>query len=97
METPAETPAYGRTVFVRIGGTDDEPVIRPGFVVQVWNSTCVNVQLQLDGTNDRRWTDSEGKPLFTEEQLSRGSAWLTSIVEGNAIREWRWPHKSRRS
>lgn len=85
----------GRIVHYRIGGTDESPELRPALVVRDWGSGCVNLQVFLDGNNDR----NDGTPSYTREgyeQVSKeesasGSAWRTSRTEGGQIGQWRWP------
>ena len=86
------TPTIGRIIHVRIGGTDEEPVLRPAIIVRWWSGSTVNAQVLLDGTNDleiARTSNFAG--IIDEDACRRGVAWLTSISEGEGIGYWRWP------
>lgn len=89
---PAMKPSIGRIVHYRIGGTPEEPELRPAMVVRVWaGADSVQLQVFIDGVNDRHFTDGM---RFTREELERGIAWRTSVVEGGAIGQWRWPARA---
>ncbi len=89
-----QKPTIGRIVLYRVG-TDDQglPVYRPAIIVKVWSPTLVNLQVFLDGTNDRLWKYVNGvDPLFAyEDECLKGMAWRTSIPEGEDIGNWSWP------
>lgn len=88
-------PSIGRIVQVRIGGTEEEPELRPALVVKVWGDTCINVQTFLDGTNDKQHIASakDSAVSFGEVDCLRGHLWATSVCEGVGIGQWRWPAK----
>lgn len=97
----SQNPSPGRIVHVRIGGPDDIPDLRPAIVVRDWGGGTVNLQLFLDGTNDRgEWdpsTAANKEPshgLYKNADCDKGSAWLTSILEGEGVGEWRWPART---
>lgn len=57
----------------------------------------MNLQVQVDGTNDRahcRSIGSEDFPIFDEGECVRGLAWKTSVTEGADIGQWRWPART---
>lgn len=83
------TPTIGRIVHVRIGGEDDRPELRPALIVRVWSDTCCNLQVFLDGTNDRvERLDGECK------RTESGIVWCTSVSQGEAFGQWRWPARA---
>ena len=86
---PVSAPTIGRVVHVRIG-TDDagEPILRPATIVRTWSGSCVNVVVQLDGTNDTRALAACGYTPPAEGALTW---WVTSISEGEGVMCWRWP------
>lgn len=76
---------------------EGKPVLRPATVTRVWSDDCVNAQLHLDGSNDRRHAcDRKTAGRSTEpgciaiEDCERGSKWLTSSCRGDGIGHWRW-------
>lgn len=73
-------PTIGRIVSFKISQEE----IRPAIIVRVWSDTCVQLQIFIDGTNDRN------KGFNIEEQL-RGIAWRTSVVQGDDPGQWQWP------
>lgn len=88
-------PTIGRIVLVTIGTEGDTPVVRPALVVRVWNATCINAQVFLDGGNDDRHV--VGKLGGVAEGFrERGNApvWMTSIVQGDGVGEWYWPPRA---
>lgn len=97
---PEPDPTIGRTVLFRVGGTDEEPELRPAVVVKTWPGAfdgSANLQVFIDGRNDRRWIypgrEAEGDAgrIFDEDQVRSGVAWRTSVHRGTAVGEWRWP------
>lgn len=65
-----------------------EVVRRPAIVVNDWGSGVhPNIQVFLDGSNDARYG-------FTSEECARGTAWRTSVDEGEGVGEWRWPPRT---
>lgn len=89
------TPTIGRVVHFRVGGTDETPELRPAFVVRVWSSTSCNLQVFVDGSNDHqlRYPDTV-TALFDLRQIENGVAWKTSVPEGDAVGQWRWPART---
>lgn len=83
----------GRIVYVRIGGPDEHPELRPAIVVKIWPAGCFNGQMFLDGLNDtpRIEEAADTQAQFSEEDCAEGCAWVTSVSEGDGIGEWRWP------
>lgn len=82
----AQAPKIGAMVLLRVGGTDDEPALRPALVVRVWTADSCNAQVFMDGHNDDR-----DYPCLQGE-LSRdptGTRWCTSIVRGSDKGQWR--------
>lgn len=74
----------GDRVFLRIGGTDEDPVLRPALVVRVWTQESVNLQVFLDGHND------DEREIAGE--LARGVPgirWCTSMQRGLGPHQWR--------
>lgn len=85
-EDAAQAPVgLGDTVLVRIGGTDQEPVLRPAIVVRVWGGACVNLQVFLDGTNDA----AAVKALTGQPAAPVCILWRTSVGAGMGVDEWR--------
>lgn len=78
-------PSIGRIVHFRIGGTDEDPVLRPALIVRVWSGDTVNVQVFLDGSNDRGL-------LADEVERSGSVVWCESVTRGDGIGQYRWPH-----
>jgi hypothetical protein len=75
------------------------PEHRPAIVVKNWanpegkNDTgCVNLQVFLDGSNDRAGSEP-GYPHPTVEETSRGIAWRTSVTFSLEPKPgtWHWP------
>ena len=88
-------PTIGRSVHVCIAlDQEGAPVYRPATVVAVWGETCVNVQVQLDGSNDYPAGRYGDHMVFTPAELERGLAWRTSLVEGEGVGSWRWPPRA---
>jgi hypothetical protein len=81
-------PTIGRIVYFRIGGTDADPELRPGTVVRVWSPDCVNLQVDFDGENDKKFPPPIGPDT---DEASRGRGWRKSVSEGDGVGEWRWP------
>jgi hypothetical protein len=75
--------AIGDDILVRIGGTDAEPVLRPGKVVRTWGEWSINAQVFLDGTNDTAALIKLGieKPPVC-------IWWATSLSRGDGLAEW---------
>ena len=68
------------------------PSCVPPIVVSVHSETCCNVQLFLDGSNDRRHIPVDGTVgLFSHTDCDHGLAWCTSLLEGAELGQWRWP------
>ncbi len=84
----------GRIVHFRIGGSDEEPELRPASIVRVWHEDCVNLQVEFDGTNDLRFGCETGGPGPDVDEATRGRGWRTSILEGVGVGLWRWPAKA---
>ena len=99
-------PALGSTVLFHLGhepGTK-EPVLRPARVVRVWPGASghgVNLQVELDGSNDahvKLFSPGATGTLPAGEysavrpgECERGLAWRTSVAEGTEEGTWRWP------
>ncbi len=60
-----------------------EDEVRPAMVVCVFSPDCVNLQVFVDGINDRKH--------FTEIECERGLAWRTSVQKGDAVGQWHPP------
>jgi len=95
VQPPPPVVTEGRIVLFRVGGTEVEPELRPAIVVKAWNPTSVNLQVFVDGTNDRLRhypgeKDSDHR-IFSSSSIERGMAWKTSVVQGTGIGQWRWP------
>lgn len=97
-------PFVGMPVLVRLPGEDATgvPKLRPATVVRDWQTVegCVNVRVQLDGTNDTRYLpglivrSEDYKPApdevaKAEEECRRGDVWLTSVTRGTRVGQWR--------
>jgi len=63
---------------------------RPAIVVQVWSKDtgCSNLQVFLDGTNDRA-------DKFSLEQMNQGTSWKTSVTysEEPKPNTWHYPER----
>jgi hypothetical protein len=81
-------PTIGRIVHFRIGGTDADPELRPATVVRVWSKDCVNLQVDFDGENDKKFPPPVGPDT---DEVHRGRGWRKSVSEGDGVGEWRWP------
>lgn len=81
---PGLPPNLGPMVLVRIGGEDGAPELRPAAVVKAWSATAINALVFLDGSND----DHHGR-LQGEITRHGWIAWCTSIVQGDAVGQWR--------
>ncbi|GAB4485939.1 MAG: hypothetical protein OHK006_12950 [Thermodesulfovibrionales bacterium] len=81
------TPTIGRIVQYRIA--QDE--YRPAIVVRVNPEGSVNLQIFIDGSNDRPIPGASMRVNFREDELAKGIAWRTSVREGNEAGQWRWP------
>lgn len=80
-------PTIGRIVHYQLGTGRSKGEYRPALIVRVWNDSCVNLQVFLDGSNDR------------ENELSVGvdsplTAWKTSSVQGDGPGQWKWPDRA---
>lgn len=76
----------GDVVFVRVGGTDDEPLLRPARVVHVWSSDILNLNVYLNGIEDQRAPHCYATP----EEVAYGCmAHRTSVSRGTAFGQWR--------
>jgi hypothetical protein len=71
---------------------------RPAIVVRVWDTTTnglVNLQVFLDGTNDR--IDKTNAQWITQEVTARGVMWSTSVkydATGKEPHTWHWPERA---
>ncbi|HYD02618.1 MAG TPA: hypothetical protein VEB22_15430 [Phycisphaerales bacterium] len=88
--TPA-LPTIGRIVHVRIGGTDESPILRPATIVRPWGGHTANLVVTLDGTNDQPACELAG---FAGYQPGALQMWLTSSTLGTRVGEWRWPERT---
>lgn len=62
---------------------------RPAVVVQVWNSDCANLKVDLDGYNDK----NEDLPCSRIDPMT---AWATSVCPdstGEKPGTWHWPER----
>lgn len=90
MPETQQVPTVGRIVHYRIGGTDEAPEFRPAIIVRVWSEVGVNLQVLLDGTNDR-----VGRlPGEVARVPDVGIVWCTSIMRGLGVGQWCWPARS---
>ena len=85
-----QKPTLGRIVLYAFLNDQKEIVERPADVVAIFNPTAINLQVKLDGPNDR------GLLGVTPEDVSRMGFWATSIApaDDHAIPQagrWRWP------
>ncbi len=80
-------PTRGRVLFIRVGGPDDAPVLRPAIVTRDADEALrVNVQLFCDGANDIR------EPLVRRNHLDPyHGQWITDVEPGDGVGEWSWP------
>jgi hypothetical protein len=74
---------------------------RPADVVRVWNDQgMVNLQVQMDGSNDAGYTEAERAKLkdfgIDPEQVKHGHIWRTSIrfSEEPVPGTWHWIEKA---
>lgn len=100
MSDPVNVPAptVGRVIQYAIGTSyDGATEWRPAIVVNDWNgSHGPNVQVFVDGSNDRHRDDSTPAPWHrpSAEECARGIMWRTSVPHGDAPGCWRWPPRS---
>lgn len=66
----------GQTVFYRIA----PDVVRPATVVHIWNPTCVQLQVFVDGPNDVGLSTGPNTA-----EAANGLMWRTSVVSGDGI------------
>ncbi len=89
--------SVGRIVHVNLGrdtrpghATDEREHVRPAIVVRTWGDTpesAINVQVLADGSNDVGL-----EYLVTNKRdPEAGPVWLTSILQGEGVGQWRWP------
>ena len=77
-------PTVGRIVhFILADGVRTLPLV----ITRVWSNTTVNGIVLTDGTNDRGQIPN--RPDFNGEP----ALWMTSIVEGTAPNNWKWPER----
>jgi hypothetical protein len=79
----SQKPTVGRIVHFTLDHGPNAGQARPAMVVRVWNDTCVQLQVFMDGTNDG--------PEYTS-----GLRWCTSVhhaAEPTAGR-WHWPPRA---
>lgn len=96
-----QKPSLGRIVLVCIGvqppsnTNAGEKIYRPASVVAVWSDECVNVKIDLDGTNDNKHNVA-GCPWgeFTEQEQQACTAWRTSLLLGDGLGQWMWPPRA---
>lgn len=62
-----------------------QAVLRGAMVTKVWGDDCVNLQVFVDGYNDREYGD-----LVSQEEAERGIAWRTSCTRGDGVGNWRF-------
>lgn len=99
----SQRPTLGSTVLFHLGRepVSKEAVLRPARVVRVWPGASghgVNLQVDLDGSNDARvavfcgsGTVPEEQPAVFPGECEIGRAWRTSVAEGTGEGTWRWP------
>lgn len=80
-------PSIGRIVHVRIGGTDEAPIWRPGIVVSVHGPELCNVAIFLDHHNDAE----DRVQLRGLQRVDSGRAHGYSLSPGEGLNNWRWP------
>jgi hypothetical protein len=82
-------PSIGMIVHVRIGGSDEHPILRPAIVTNTFGGQICNAQVFLDHTND---SEERGvhiqAPLVRIDQLR---AHGYSLQEGDSVGQWRSP------
>lgn len=83
-------PSLGRVILVNIGNDPDGPRLRPAVVCRVWSPGCVNAQVLVDGSNDDSFLVAHFHQAPASER-GTGPVWLTSIIEGDDVGQWRWP------
>lgn len=88
-----QKPTVGRIVHVPVCGSsgfvEDR---RPAIIVRVWNDTCVNLQVFIDGRND--YNKFVSGRWISHEEVSNGYIWITSanyIDEFKHGAFWTWP------
>ena len=71
--------------------------VRPAIVVHKWGAESTTVQLQVfvDGTNDQRIHDADGNLVeaISLGEAQRGTAWRTSVAHASASEyfpRWHW-------
>lgn len=87
--------SIGRIVHYRVGGTDEAPELRPALVVRLFEGLPYgNLQVFVDGSNDKRWQFPSGHSVFATPECDAGLAWKTSVSEGHQVGQWRWPART---
>jgi len=73
----------GTMVQVRIDGTDEEPVLRPGFVLAVHSPTSLRLHILMN-----LWDDELAGQL---PDYGGGIQWIATLDQGTAVAQWRLP------
>ena len=73
----------GTMVQVRIDGTDEEPILRPGFVLHVHSATSLRLHILMN-----LWDDELAGQL---PDYGGGYQWITTLDQGTAVAQWRLP------
>lgn len=79
-------PSIGRIVHFWFKARDSEKLFaRPAVVTQVFNETCVNLQVLVDGMNDR--------DVVALGEAGQLAVWRTSVVLATEPKQsaWTWP------
>lgn len=83
-------PTLGRIVHYRAAnGT-----VRPAIIVQVWNDTCVDLQVFTDGQRDDGWLDPDECTGRDGGKATRSIVFRTSVTEtasDGVYSGWYWP------
>ena len=81
-------PTVGRIVHYVLEQGRGKGEVRAATIVRVWNDTCVNLQVHLDGSNDA------GADVANDGALT---VWKTSVLQTDettrAVGAWFWPPK----
>lgn len=89
-------PTVGRIVNFTLANGE----VRPAIIVRVWNDTCINVRVFLDGSNDDAalTVHLDGASYDVADRVT---GWSTSVcyeepVDGAAAapRTWHWPSRA---
>ena len=82
--------ALGSIVLYRVGGTDEEPELRPAIIVNELSSSVFNVVVLLDGPNERTSRTADDRAAFNKDEIAASVAWRGTVAPGEGLGQWRY-------